>query len=151
MLVVEDSSSDIKMVLWALDRNRKGKSVVTLVDGDQVMAYLRLRDRPYPPDLIVLDLNLPKKDGWEVLAECKGDPALRAIPIVIFSTSRSESDVRRCLELGANSYVCKPYDLDAFESAIRTIEDYWLGLSVGAGPGRPGAPRAVEPGDGRGE
>lgn len=129
ILVVEDSLADTKMVLWALDRNKHGKSVVTLIDGDQAMAYLRKREDGFVPSLILLDLNLPKKDGWQVLAECKADPALKGIPIVVFSTSQSESDVKRCYALGANSFISKPFDLDEFQKAIGLIEDYWLGLS----------------------
>ena len=130
ILVVEDSIADTKMVLWALDRNRQGKSVVTLLDGDQAMAYLRKREDGFAPDLILLDLNLPKKDGWQVLAECKADPALKGIPIVIFSTSQSPVDRKRCYELGANSFVSKPFELEEFQLAIGLIENYWLGLSV---------------------
>jgi CheY-like chemotaxis protein len=130
ILVVEDSVTDTKMVLWALDRNKHGKSVVTLIDGDQAMAYLRQREDGFVPALILLDLNLPKRDGWQVLAECKADPALRGIPIVVFSTSRLESDVKRCYALGTNSFISKPFDLDEFQKAIALIEDYWLGLSV---------------------
>jgi CheY-like chemotaxis protein len=101
ILVVEDSAADTKMVLWALDKNKRGKSVVTLIDGEQVMAYLRRR--------------------------CDG------IPIVAFSTTQLPSDVRRCYELGANSFVCKPFELVEFQRAIGLIEDYWLRLSLAAG------------------
>jgi two-component system, chemotaxis family, response regulator Rcp1 len=130
ILVVEDSVTDTKMVLWALDKNKHGKSVVTLIDGDQAMAYLRKREDGFEPDLILLDLNLPRKDGWQVLAECKADPLLKGIPIVVFSTSQAESDIKRCYELGANSFISKPFDLDEFQRAIALIENYWLGLSV---------------------
>jgi CheY-like chemotaxis protein len=133
ILVVEDSAADTKMVLWALDKNKRGKSVVTLIDGEQVMAYLRRRCDGFLPDLMLLDLNLPKKDGWQVLAECKADPRLRCIPIVAFSTTQLPSDVRRCYELGANSFVCKPFELVEFQRAIGLIEDYWLRLSLAAG------------------
>ena len=130
ILVVEDSKEDQTMVLWALDKNQRGKSVVTLMNGEQAMIYLRKREDGLKPDLILLDLNMPKKNGWEVLSECKGDPALRAIPIVVFSTSRVKADVSRCYELGANSFVPKPFDLDEFKLAIAGIENFWLGLSV---------------------
>jgi CheY-like chemotaxis protein len=130
ILVVEDSKDDQQMVLWALDMNRRGKSIVTLMDGEQAMVYLRTREDGLKPDLILLDLNMPRKDGWQVLAECKGDASLKSVPIVIFSTSRREEDVKRCYALGANSFVAKPFDLEAFKKAIGMIEDYWLGLSV---------------------
>lgn len=132
ILVVDDSTSDTKMVLWSLDRSRKRKSVINLMDGTQALAYLRARKDGSKPDLILLDLNMPKKDGWEVLAECKNDPALKSIPIVVFSTSGSAADIQRCYDLGANSFVTKPFDLEDFKAAIDLIEDYWLGLSARA-------------------
>jgi chemotaxis family two-component system response regulator Rcp1 len=130
ILVIEDSVSDTKMVLWALDKNKRGKNVVTLMDGVQAMAYLRNRGDRRKPDLILLDLNMPKKSGWEVLAECKGDADLKSIPIAVFTTSQASSDVKRCYELGANSFITKPFDLEDFKLAIAMIEDYWLGLSM---------------------
>jgi chemotaxis family two-component system response regulator Rcp1 len=130
ILVIEDSVTDTKMVLWALDKNKRGKNVVTLMDGVQAMAYLKNRGDRRKPDLILLDLNMPKKSGWEVLAECKGDADLKSIPITVFSTSQAASDIRGCYELGANSFISKPFDLDAFKQAIAMIEDYWLGLSL---------------------
>lgn len=132
ILVVDDSANDTKMMLWSLDKSRRGKGVITLMDGAQAMAYLRTREAGQGPDLILLDLNMPKTDGWQVLAECKGDPQLKAIPIVVFSTSALASDIKRCYELGANSYITKPFDLAEFRAAIELIEDYWLGLSVSA-------------------
>jgi CheY-like chemotaxis protein len=130
ILVIEDSASDVKMVLWALDANRLGKNVVTLLDGEQAMAYLRGRTDRDLPDLILLDLNLPKKDGWQVLAECKSEAALASVPIVVFSTSQLPRDAQRAYQLGANSFITKPFELDDFQRSIRLIEDYWLGLSV---------------------
>jgi CheY-like chemotaxis protein len=130
ILVVEDSSLDTKLVLWALDQNKRGKNVVTMDDGQQAMAYLKEKEPGLHPALILLDLNLPKKDGWEVLSECKADPVLRAIPIVVFTTSQSEADIRRGYALGANSFVTKPFDLDDFQRAIELIENYWLKLST---------------------
>lgn len=130
ILVVEDSNSDQQLALWALDKNERKKSVVTLMDGAQAMIYLKTREDGLKPDLILLDLNMPRKSGWEVLAECKGDAALKSIPIVVFSTSRTASDISRCYELGANSFVPKPFDLDEYKRAIALIEDYWMGLSL---------------------
>lgn len=132
ILVVDDSPDDAKMILWTLDKGRKRKSVVTLMDGAQAMTYLRTREDGLKPDLILLDLNMPVKDGWEVLAECKGDPLLKAIPIVVFSTSSRPMDVKRGYAMGANSFVTKPFDLADFKAAVEMIEDYWLGLSVSA-------------------
>ena len=130
ILVVEDSSLDTKLVLWALDQNKRGKNVVTMDDGQQAMAYLREKGPGLHPALILLDLNLPKKDGWQVLSECKADPALRTIPIVVFSTSQSDADIKRSYALGANSFVSKPFELDDFQRAIELIENYWLRLST---------------------
>lgn len=129
ILLVEDSSTDAKMVLQAMDRNLRRKRVISSMDGEQAMAYLRKQKDGARPALILLDLNMPKKDGWQVLAECKADPALRSIPIVVFTTSQSASDIKRCYDLGANSFVPKPFDLDEFQRAVDLIEDYWLGLS----------------------
>lgn len=130
ILLIEDSTTDAKLVLRAFDKNSRRKRVITSMDGSEAMAYLKkLKDGP-KPHLILLDLNLPKKDGWQVLAECKGDANLKAIPIVVFTTSQSESEAKRCYDLGANSFVTKPYDLDEFQRAIDLIEDYWLGLSA---------------------
>ena len=128
--MVEDSKDDQQMVLWALDKNTRGKSIVTLMDGDQAMIYLRTREDGMKPNLILLDLNMPKKDGWEVLSECKSDPVLKSVPIVVFSTSKRDADIKRCYALGANSFVPKPFDLDGFKRAIEMIENYWLGVSV---------------------
>lgn len=130
ILVIEDSSTDTKMMLKALNANPRRKNVVNSVDGDQAMGYLRKHAADMKPDLILLDLNLPKKDGWEVLAECKSDPRLKLIPIVVFTTSQLGSEVRRCYELGANSFVAKPFELNAFMKAVEDIENYWLGMSA---------------------
>jgi CheY-like chemotaxis protein len=130
ILVVEDSKQDQQMVLWALDKNQRGKSVVTLMDGEQAMTYLHTRQDGLMPDLILLDLNMPRMDGWQVLALCKGNEALKAVPIVVFSTSKRDEDVKRCYALGANSFVPKPFELEGFKKAIAMIEDYWLGLSL---------------------
>lgn len=132
ILVVDDSDHDTKALLWSLDRGRRRKSAVSLMDGEQALAYLRTREDGQLPDLILLDLNMPKKDGWAVLAECKGDERLRAVPVVVFSTSSSAADIKRCYALGANSYITKPFDLAEFRAAVDLIEDYWLGLSVRA-------------------
>ncbi len=93
------------------------------------MAFLRRQGRyaeAPTPDLILLDLNLPKKDGREVLAEVKGDPELRRIPVVVLTTSRAEEDVIRAYDLHANCYITKPVDFKQFISVVRSIEDFWL-------------------------
>jgi CheY-like chemotaxis protein len=130
ILLVEDSNTDAQIVLKALSSNHRRKTVVTSVDGEGAMRYLRKREQGLLPDLILLDLMLPKKDGWEVLAECKGDPALKYIPIIIFTTSSMGKEVRRCYDMGANSFVPKPFNLESFQHTIDGIVDYWLGISV---------------------
>src|SRR5206468_784868 len=98
-------------------------------DGVDALAYLHheppFADAPRP-DLILLDLNLPRKDGREVLAELKADPRLKTIPVVVLTTSRAELDVLRSYELQANCFVTKPVDLDQFINAVKSIEDFWL-------------------------
>jgi CheY-like chemotaxis protein len=130
ILLVEDSPNDVKMVLLALGKSGRQKNVTTSMDGEHAMKFLGGLADGSRPDLIILDLNLPKKDGWQVLAECKTDALLKCIPIVVFTTSEAQEDVDRCYALGANSYVTKPFDLDAFENAVGIIEDFWLGLST---------------------
>lgn len=129
ILLIEDSNSDSRLVLQALDKNIRRKRVVTSMDGDQAMAYLKKLKADPKPDLILLDLNLPKKTGFQVLTECKSDANLKRIPVVIFTTSQAASDIKRCYELGANSFITKPFDLNDFQRAIELIEEYWLGLS----------------------
>jgi chemotaxis family two-component system response regulator Rcp1 len=128
ILVVEDSETDTMLMMKALSHSTRAKNIVSLRDGERAMSYLRER-KQLRPDLILLDLNLPKKDGWEVLRECKADPDLRSIPVVVFTTSRLDSDVARCYALGANCVVSKPFELSPFLGAIQGIEDYWLGLA----------------------
>jgi CheY-like chemotaxis protein len=129
ILLVEDSPTDIKMVLMALKKSGRPKQVTTSTDGEQAMARLNAPPAGLP-DLVILDLNLPKMDGWQVLARCKGDAALKCIPIVVFTTSERQADVDRCYALGANSFVTKPFDLAAFQDAVAMIEEFWLGLAA---------------------
>jgi CheY-like chemotaxis protein len=100
-------------------------------DGVEAMEFLR-RQGGYPnsprPDLILLDLNLPRKDGREVLAEIKGDPSLKAIPVVILTTSAADADIERSYLLHANCYISKPVDLEGFLTVIRSIDDFWLSV-----------------------
>ena len=102
-------------------------------DGEEAMAYLR-REGKYAdaprPDLILLDLNLPKKDGREVLAEIKADEDLKRIPVVILTMSRDEEDILKSYNLHANCYITKPIDVSQFFKVVKTIEDFWLGIVV---------------------
>jgi chemotaxis family two-component system response regulator Rcp1 len=131
ILLVEDSAGDVRLTREAL-REAKIKNTLSVVsDGVEAMAYLR-REGPYRsvarPDLVLLDLNLPRKSGREVLAEIKTDPLLRTIPVVILTTSADEHDIARSYEHHANCYITKPVDLDQFLTVINSIEDFWLSI-----------------------
>jgi chemotaxis family two-component system response regulator Rcp1 len=129
ILLVEDNPGDVRLTLEALKENRLRNNLHVVEDGVDAMAFLRQEgqyaDAP-TPDLILLDLNLPKKDGREVLAEVKDDEELKRIPIVILTTSQAEEDVLRTYNLHANCYVTKPVDLDQFVKIVRCIEEFWL-------------------------
>lgn len=129
ILLVEDSPGDVRLTKEALKEGKVRNNLHVVVDGEQAMAFLRQRG-PFAaaprPDLILLDLNLPRKDGREVLAEVKADEGLRAIPIVILTTSKAEEDILRSYQLNANCYVTKPVDLEQFIKVVRAIEDFWL-------------------------
>ncbi len=124
VLLVEDNPWDAKVAIEAFKRGPRPCRVDVVNDG--MAALARLRDRTLPrPDLVLLDLNLPKKDGREVLAEIKGDPLLRRIPIIILTTSRAHTDVARAYDLHANSYLNKPFDPDEYPALVAAIEDFW--------------------------
>lgn len=129
VLLVDDNPADIDLASDALAHSRWPNCVSAVTDGEQAMEFLH-RVGKYAgeprPDLVLLDLNLPRKDGRAVLAEVKADPALRKTPVVIFSTSQAEGDVVRSYELGANSYICKPGNLSEYASAISSISDFWF-------------------------
>jgi two-component system, chemotaxis family, response regulator Rcp1 len=129
VLLVEDSPGDIRLTLEAFRDANPDLQLHTAADGAEAMAFLRRKgvhaDAPRP-ELILLDLNMPKMDGREVLAEIKGDESLKLIPTVILTTSEAETDVLKCFELQANSYLLKPVDLTAFEVLVKSINDFWL-------------------------
>jgi len=129
ILLVEDSDGDVRLTREALKEGRVANHVSVARDGVEALAFLR-REPGYEdasrPDLILLDLNLPRKDGREVLAEIKTDPELRRIPVVILTTSKAEQDVFRAYDAHANCFINKPVDLDQFLNVIRSIEDFWL-------------------------
>jgi two-component system response regulator len=132
ILLVDDNPADANLTCEVLATSERPAHVSTVADGEQAIAFLH-RTGQYiaaaRPDLIILDLNLPRKDGRAVLAEVKADPALNELPIVVFTTSRSPRDIARCYELGANSYVSKPGNLGQFFSAVRSIENFWFGFA----------------------
>ena len=129
VLLVEDNPGDIRLTEMALRNGVVRKHVSVTRDGEAALAFLR-REGPYEsaprPDLILLDLNLPRKSGHEVLAEIKKDVDLRCIPTVILTTSDQQEDVRTSYELFANCYITKPIGLDPFLKAVGSIEDFWL-------------------------
>jgi CheY-like chemotaxis protein len=129
ILLVEDSPSDTELTLEALKDFKVRNHVSVVEDGVQAMQFLR-RQGPYAqaprPDLIMLDLNLPRKDGREVLADIKGDDNLKPIPIVVLTTSRADQDILRAYQLSANCYINKPVDFNQFLEVVRSIESFWL-------------------------
>lgn len=129
ILMVEDNPGDVRLTREALKSGKVWNQVQVVEDGEAALDYLYRRP-PYEkasrPDLILLDLNLPKKDGREVLAVIKSDPSLRLIPVVVLTTSQAEEDVLRAYHLSANCYVTKPVDLMQFNRIVHAIEDFWL-------------------------
>ncbi len=131
ILLVEDSPGDVRLTLEALKEGRVRNNVHVARDGVEAMAFLRreghFSSKPRP-DLVLLDLNMPKKDGREVLAEIKEDEELKLIPVVVLTTSSSEEDVLRSYGLHANCYITKPVDMDQFITVIRSLEEFWLAV-----------------------
>ena len=129
ILLVEDSPADVRLTREALLDAKVRNNLHVVGDGDEAMEFLEQRDRHAAatrPDLILLDLNLPRKSGREVLEEVKNHPELRRIPVVVLTTSRAEEDIMRSYDLHANCYIQKPVDLDRFITVVRSIEDFWL-------------------------
>jgi two-component system, chemotaxis family, response regulator Rcp1 len=127
ILLVEDSPGDIRLTLEAFSDENPSADIFVVKDGVEAMAFLTSGINR--PDLILLDLNMPKMDGRQVLAAIKEDESLKSIPTVILTTSDAEADIMRSYKLQANSYLCKPVDLSAFESLVKNINDYWLTLA----------------------
>jgi two-component system, chemotaxis family, response regulator Rcp1 len=131
ILLVEDNPGDARLTLEAFKEGKMLNSFKVISDGVEALAYLRQEGQhsnSVRPDLILLDLNLPKKDGREVLAEIKADEQLKTIPVVVLTTSTAAEDVARAYGSHANCYITKPVELDQFLSAIRSIENFWLSL-----------------------
>lgn len=129
VLLVDDSIGDVRLTQEAFNEANPLVDIEVAGDGIEAMAYLRQEGAHLHaprPDLILLDLNLPRMDGREVLAQIKGDESLKLIPTVILTTSDSEADILRSYQLQANSYLSKPVQLDAFEFLVRGINDFWL-------------------------
>jgi CheY-like chemotaxis protein len=133
--MADDDEDDRVLTADALKRSRLINDVRFVVDGDDLMQYLRGQGAyatggvPSPrPGLILLDLNMPKKDGREALAEIKSDPVLRSIPVVVLTTSKAEEDIVRTYDLGVNSFVSKPVSFDELAAVMRTLACYWFDL-----------------------
>jgi two-component system, chemotaxis family, response regulator Rcp1 len=129
ILLVEDNPGDVRLTIEGLNEGKVRNNLHVARDGVEALEFLRHQGRfadAVRPDLILLDLNLPRMDGREVLAEVKSDPLLKTIPIVVLTTSRAERDILNSYELQANCYITKPVDLEQFMNVIKSIEDFWL-------------------------
>jgi CheY-like chemotaxis protein len=131
VLLVEDDPGDVVLITEAFEHNKVNNRLNVVADGVEALQYLR-REAPFEdsrePDLILLDLNLPRKDGREVLAEVKADPDLRRIPVVVLTTSKAEEDILRSYDLHANAYVTKPVDFDRFIEVVRQIDEFFVSV-----------------------
>jgi CheY-like chemotaxis protein len=129
VLLVEDDDGDVLMTREAFEHHKIRNKLHVVQDGEEALQFLH-REGPYAdaprPGLILLDLNLPRRDGREVLAELKADPELRVIPVVVLTTSEAEEDIVRSYSLHANAYVSKPVDFDRFIDVIRQIDDFFV-------------------------
>ncbi|HEX4483804.1 MAG TPA: response regulator [Solirubrobacteraceae bacterium] len=131
VLLVEDDPGDVMLIREAFAENKVGNVLSVVSDGVEAMKFVR-GEGEYAslerPDLVLLDLNLPRKSGAEVLAEIKGDPRLSTIPVVVLTTSQAEEDVLRSYEMHANAYVTKPVDFERFGEIVRQIDEFFVGI-----------------------
>jgi CheY-like chemotaxis protein len=131
ILLVDDSEDDVEFTLKALEMTKLANKVAVVSNGIEAMAYLR-KEGKYAgqptPALVLLDLNMPKKDGREVLEEVKADPKLHTIPIVVLTTSQAEEDIVRSYDLHANCFVSKPVDLQGLVKVVQAIDNFWFGV-----------------------
>ncbi len=131
ILIVDDSADDIEFTLAALKGTKLANDINVVNDGVEAMDYLNKKGKyesASKPSLVLLDLNMPRKDGREVLSEMKADPELRQIPVVILTTSQAEEDIVRSYDLHANCYISKPVDLQALSQIVKSIDDFWFGV-----------------------
>ncbi len=131
VLLVEDNPGDVELTRIALEDSKISVNLNVVEDGVEAMAFLRKEDKyadaPHP-DIVLLDLNLPKKDGREVLAEIKTDDNFKRIPVVVLTTSQAEEDILRAYNLAANCYIAKPVDFDQFVRIVQSIENFWFAI-----------------------
>ncbi len=131
VLLVEDNPGDAELTRIALQDSKISVNLNIVEDGVEAMAFLRKQDnyaRKPHPDIVLLDLNLPRKDGREVLAEIKSDNNLKRIPVVVLTTSQSEEDILKAYNLAANCYITKPVDFDQFVKIVQSIENFWFAI-----------------------
>ncbi len=130
-MLVEDNPGDAQLTRIALEDSKISVNLNVVEDGVEAMAFLRKQEKyakvPHP-DIVLLDLNLPRKDGREVLAEIKTDPTLKRIPVVVLTTSQAEEDILKAYNLAANCYITKPVDFDQFVKIVQSIEDFWFAI-----------------------
>ena len=129
ILLVEDNPGDVRLTQEALREGKVKNRLHIARDGVEAMEFLRREGKHSAatrPDLVLLDLNLPRKDGREVLAEIKADPELKTLPVVVLTTSSAEADILKTYSLHANCYIQKPVDLDQFVTVVKSIDDFWL-------------------------
>ncbi len=131
VLLVEDNPGDAQLTRIALEDSKISINLNVVEDGVEAMAFLRKEDKyikvPHP-DIVLLDLNLPRKDGREVLAEIKADQHLKRIPVVVLTTSQSEEDILKAYNLSANCFITKPVDFDQFVKIVKSIENFWFAI-----------------------
>jgi len=131
VLLVEDNPGDVRLTMEAMRESKVLVNLSVAPDGEEALAFLR-KEGPHQkaarPDLILLDLNLPRKDGREVLADIKADAELRRIPVVVLTTSRAEEDILRTYNLHANCFITKPVDLDQFITVVGSIGEFWFSV-----------------------
>jgi CheY-like chemotaxis protein len=129
ILLVEDNAADVRLTEEALKEGKVRNNLHVARDGMEALEFLRRQGKfkdATRPDLILLDLNLPRRDGREVLADIKNDPELKLIPVVVLTTSSAEADILKSYKLHANCYITKPVDLEQFVNVVRSIDDFWL-------------------------
>ena len=132
VLLVEDNEGDVRVIKQAFSESKIDKTFSVARDGEEALNYLYARgkyaDRT-KPDIILLDINLPKKNGFEILESIKNDPVLKKIPVIMLSSSSSEEHVTKSYDLNANCYVTKPVDFDEYTQAVKIIEDFWFQMA----------------------
>ena len=136
ILLVEDNITDAELTIRELKKHNMANNLIHLKDGEEALdfifatgKYANTREIQYPPKVVLLDIQMPKVNGIEVLEKIKTDPKTRSVPVVILTSSKENPDIKRCYDLGANGYIVKPVNFDAFAQAIKNLGFYWLLLN----------------------